>query len=329
MTYRKTPNSVLLVKIFSSSCLFLIAIWIGYKSLNSNSQSDVTQNVLSTTLHESRKNFPNSPNSQKSNNTVHSYTLPREKLQNSSSPTKDILRIINSINQLKGIRREVAISTFLSALADFENPTEATLWLEMNRDLLSKTLSSLNVGQGRDAYDDLLSRVASQCTENGVDFISAVTHLGNEALTIDVLPIKFKISGEWNEADLNSVDPATRKKIETKTIKQLALANFSNLQALRMMLDPLCSIKPNQQTTNLVIEREYFWKHTSEMMNTIENSQPSPKRDTSLIRAVDLLAEKDSQSALLWAALIQDSRKRSEIVSMLEKQQKTAAEGGH
>lgn len=248
-----------------------------------------------------------------------SYALARERLQNSDSPTKDILRIISKINELKGIRREVAISTFLSALADFENPTEATSWLEGNRDLLFKTLSTLNVGQGRDAYDDILFRVASQCESNGVDFLSAIKRLGNEDLEKDVLPIKFKINGQWNEADLDSLDSATRKKIEVKTIQQLALTNFSNLTALQMMLDSKCSLGPDQQLTDQVIEREYFWNHTSKMMNMIENAQPSPKRDTSLIRAVDLLAERDRESALLWANLIQDPQKKEKIVSSLEK----------
>ncbi len=209
------------------------------------------------------------------------------------------------------------MSQFFSSLTDFDNPHDAIPWLSENRETLYKSLSSFYVGQGRSAYDDVLSRVESLFTAEGIDFLSAIDASETKDLKVDILPLKFKIYGEWNEDDLQSLDPKFRKVIEEKTIRQLALANFSNQLALKMLLDPKCSIVENKKLLEQVLTRRCFWDHSAELMGIIERAPSSPMRDDSLVRSIDLIADKDNIIARQWAELIHDAEKKAKVLNDL------------
>jgi hypothetical protein len=238
----------------------------------------------------------------------------RDAIYSAKNPEITLLSILAKINKLDGIDKDLAVSKFVGSLTDFENPQDALFWLKENRTLLYKCLSSSDIGQGRSLYDEVLSRIENLCAADGTDFIVAAKSQGDRELAVDILPFELKSTGSWNNGLLDSLEIKQRQSIESRTIRQLALANFANDKALSMMLDDGCSIESDSKLTNQVIQRDYFWNNSDKILEIIESSGDSKRKDDSLVRVVTFIAERDKASARQWAELITDNAKRDQLV---------------
>lgn len=245
------------------------------------------------------------------------YQKSRDAIYSANNPERTLLSILAQINKLDGIDKDLAVSKFVGSLTDFENPQDALFWLKDNRALLYKGLSGSEIGQGRSLYDEVLWRIENLCAADGTDFIIAAKSQGCRELAVDVLPFELKSTGSWNNELLDSLDIKQRQSIESRTIRQLALANFANDKALSMMLDAGCSIDSDSKLTNQVIQRDYFWDNSDKILKIIESSGDSKRKDDSLVRVATFIAERDEAAARQWAELINDVTKRDQLVKRI------------
>jgi len=283
-------------------------------------KKNATNHVKHTKTTEIRRTEPrNSPASEKLQHRAidSEFKYIRERLGKSSNPEREMVAIVSDINQLRGFKREYALTLFLSKITDFETADEAFSWVAENSSFLYKTLSTLKVGENRNAYQDILERINDLCSAKGVDFISKVNASSNNQLKVAILPIDLSMSISWNNPILAELEPKTRSKVEEQTIQRLAFERHSNGKALEMLLDPDCSIKSNK-LINQVISRAYFWDNPDSAVSLIQQSPAGPNRDDALMRAVNLIAEKDVNLAKQWASIIDDKHKRYSALEKLD-----------
>lgn len=237
-------------------------------------------------------------------------------LRNSNDPVAMLANLVAKFEECTELENEFLWGTILTRLSEHESGQSALDFLSYFRSSLQGSMSFKMIGNGLNAYEELIRRIADKQRESPTPMAELIRKMGDEMIAEDFAPIFLSESGLWHHPVLDFLDnqvATAAQELQRKTLERLVPGKFTNQKAFSMLMSPDCIVYDDKEVLQKVISRSWFFDNAEAILNQLERAPPSPNREHALGRVVSLLAEVDKEKANEWLGLINDGVLRDDL----------------